>query len=75
VADDRRDLKAARKVERRGRVVENGVDAVTLADVERERDPCVDLRLIELCEVMEASPVVCDERAVVDGVGVFIPNA
>src|ERR1051325_363072 len=37
-------------------------------DVRSERDAGVDLSLVELCEVMEAAPVVADVRPVVDGV-------
>lgn len=42
--------------------------SVAAADVECEGDACVDLRLVHLREVVEAAPVVSDERAVVDGV-------
>ena len=68
VADDRRDLEAAREVEGGGGVVEDGLDVVAAADVERELDAGVDLGLVELGEVVEAAPVVREGRAGVDGV-------
>ena len=56
VAEDRGGLEAARVGERRGGVEEPRLDGVAAADVQRERDARVDLGLVELRELAEASP-------------------
>jgi len=69
VANDRRHLKATGKVERGRGVVEHRLDLVAAADIERQLDPRVHLRLVELREVAVAAPVVVEERAGVGGIG------
>src|ERR1700746_3205373 len=68
VADDRRHLKAAGEVEHRRWVVEDRVDLVTPADVERQLDTGVDLRLVRLSEVAALAPLEREVRSGVDGV-------
>src|SRR5436190_8801255 len=69
VAEDRRYLEAAREVVGGGGVIAGRLDVVAVAEVERELDPRVGLRLVELREVVVAAPVVGEERAGVAGVG------
>ena len=63
VADDRRHLKAAREVERRRGVVENRIDLVATADVQRQLDSGVDLRFVEVGEVAALAPLEREVRA------------
>src|SRR4051812_27413870 len=69
MTDDRRDLETTREVVARRWVIEERIDFVTPADVERELDAGVDLRLVELREVRLAAPIGREVVAGVDGVG------
>jgi hypothetical protein len=68
VTHDRRHLKAAREVERRRRVVERRLDVLAVADIERQLDPRVHLRLVHLREAVVVAPVEGEERPRVDRV-------
>lgn len=68
VADDRRHLEAAGEVERCRWVVERQLDIVAAADVQRQLDARVHLRLVHLREEVVVAPVEGEERAGLDGV-------